>query len=94
MWNGLKGLFSSGPKTSRDQAKGRLHLVLAQDRSGLDGAKLQDMRREVAEVIAKYVDIDLDGVEIQVESLSREMTQLKVSSPLPPRNTLGAESTG
>lgn len=85
MWNGIKDLFA-GRKSSSEQAKGRLHLVLAHDRTGLDGGKLQEMRTEVAAVIAKYVDIDISCVEIEVERVSRENTQLKVSSPLPGRD--------
>lgn len=76
--------FLTGRKSSREVAKGRLHLVLAHDRSGLEGGRLQEMRREIADVIARYVPIDSDAVEIQIESRSRD-TQLTVSSPLPAR---------
>jgi cell division topological specificity factor len=76
----LKTLFSR--PSSREEAKGRLHLVLAHDRTGLDGARLMEMRSEIAAVLSRYVAIDDDAVEIQVERLSRENTQLKVSSPL------------
>lgn len=80
MWNPFR------PKqSSREVAKGRLHLVLAHDRVGLEGGRLQEMRREIAAVIAKYVPIDLDAVEVQVETKSRA-TELRVSSPLPARN--------
>jgi cell division topological specificity factor len=79
MWNMFRGKPSS-----REVAKGRLHLVLAHDRVGLEGGKLQEMRREIADVISRYVPIDLDAVEIQIESKSRA-TELKVSSPLPAR---------
>lgn len=71
-------------KSSREVAKGRLHLVLAHDRSGLEGGRLQEMRQEIAQVIAKYVPIDAEAVEIQIETRSRD-TQLTVSSPLPAR---------
>jgi cell division topological specificity factor len=80
MWN----LFRS-KQSSRDVAKGRLHLVLAHDRVGLDGGRLQEMRREIAAVISRYVPIDIEAVEVQIETKSRE-TELKVSSPLPARN--------
>ena len=72
-------------KNSRDEAKGRLQLVLAHDRTGLDGAKLQEMRKEIAEVISKYVSINSDSVEIEVQRLSRESSQLTVSSPVDAR---------
>lgn len=83
MWNGIKSFLAG--KSSRDVAKGRLHLVLAQDRTGLEGARLQDMRAEIAAVIAKYVTIDADAVEIHIETQDRQ-TQLTVSSTLASRN--------
>jgi cell division topological specificity factor len=85
IWNVLKKLFLKvflREMSSREEAKGRLHLVLAHDRSGLDGAKLQELRREIALVISRYVEIEPDSVEIEIERLSREDTQLIVSSPL------------
>jgi cell division topological specificity factor len=83
MWQGFKSWFVGKP--SREVAKGRLHLVLAHDRTGLDGGRLQEMRREIAEVLARYVAIDLDAVEIQIETHARA-TQLTVSSSIQPRN--------
>jgi cell division topological specificity factor len=79
MWNGIKEWVLG--KTSREVAKGRLHLVLAHDRTGLEGGRLQEMRAEIAGVIAKYVAIDADAIEIQIETRSRD-TQLTVSSPI------------
>jgi septum formation topological specificity factor MinE len=43
------------------------------------------MREEIAAVIAKYVPINADAVEIQIETRNRE-TQLTVSSAIQPRN--------
>ena len=86
IWTELKQfIFKRG--ASKDAAKGRLQLVLAHDRTGLDGAKLQQMRKELAEVISKYVEIDSDSVEIEVQRLSRESSQLTVSSPLDARSS-------
>ena len=83
MWQGIKNLFTGKP--SREVAKGRLHLVLAHDRTGLDGGRLQEMRNEIAAVLAKYVPIDAEAVEIQIETRARA-TQLTVSSAIQPRN--------
>jgi cell division topological specificity factor len=83
MWNSVKTFFTG--KSSRDVAKGRLHLVLAHDRTGLEGGKLQEMRAEIAAVLAKYVKIDAEAVEIHIETHSRE-TQLQISSTVSPRN--------
>ena len=82
MWNGIKSFLSG--KSSREVAKGRLHLVLAHDRTGLEGGRLQEMREELAAVIAKYVEIDIDALDIQIETRSRQ-TQLTVSSAIQPR---------
>ena len=82
MWQNIKTFFAG--KASSQVAKGRLHLVLAHDRTGLDGGKLQEMREEIAAVIAKYVPIDAEAVEIQIETRNRE-TQLTVSSSIQPR---------
>jgi cell division topological specificity factor len=86
VWNDIKG-FLSGRRSSRDVAKGRLHLVLAHDRTGLDGAKLQEMRNEITAVIAKYVEIDPEAVDIHIERVDRESTELRVSSPVRNRAT-------
>jgi cell division topological specificity factor len=83
MWQGIKSFFIGKP--SSEVAKGRLHLVLAHDRTGLDGGRLAEMRREIAEVISKYVPIDLEAIEIQIETRARE-TQLTVSGSIHARN--------
>ena len=83
MWQGLKSWFAGKP--SSEVAKGRLHLVLAHDRTGLEGGRLQELRNELAAVIARYVPIDADAVEIQIETHKRS-TQLTVSSAIEPRN--------
>ena len=81
MWNEIKGLFGAR-RGSREEAKGRLHLVLAHDRAGIEGAKLVEMRREIAEVIGRYVTIDPEAVEVHIERVDRAETQLRVSSPV------------
>ena len=83
MWNEIKRFLTG--KSSRDVAKSRLHLVLAHDRTRLEGGRLQEMREELAAVIAKYVAIDADAIDIQIETRSRA-TQLTVSSTIQPRN--------
>lgn len=82
MWAGIKGFLSG--RSSSKVAKGRLQLVLAHDRTGLEGGRLQEMRKEIAAVLAKYVSIDADQLEIQIETHARE-TQLTVSSPIQSR---------
>ncbi len=85
MWNEIKNFFVGARRSSGEEAKGRLHLVLAHDRAGIDGAKLQELRAEVAAVIRKYVEIDPEAVEIHIERVSKQASQLTVHSPLPSR---------
>lgn len=87
MWKQLSNFFSG--RGSRETAKGRLKLVLAHDRTGLDGARLQQMRQELAEVIARYVSIDPEALEIEIESLDRQQSRLNVTSPLGPSTASG-----
>ena len=84
MWTGIKRFFFK--PTSSDEAKGRLHLVLAHDRTGLDGAKLQELRTELAEVLARYVASERAAVEIEGHRLGRGDTRLEVTSPLRARS--------
>jgi cell division topological specificity factor len=81
VWNEIKGFFAGKP-SSREEAKGRLHLVLAHDRTGLDGATLIELRTRLAAVISDYVEIDAEAVEVEVERVSQRSPQLRVSSPL------------
>ena len=80
MWSNMRGVLAG--RGSREQAKGRLRLILAHDRVGLEGARLQDLRSEIARVICQYVEIDPDAVEIEIEHIGHQGSQLRVSSPL------------
>ena len=55
---------------SRLDAKSRLKLVLMHDRTQLSSEVLEKMRDEIVEVISKYVAIDKEALEINLESES------------------------
>ena len=65
---------------SAETAKERLQLVLAHDRSDLSPELLDQMRREIFEVVAKYVDIDLEEGDVSLETEDR-VTALVANLP-------------
>ena len=68
-------------QASATTAKHRLQLVLAHDRSDLSPELLDQMRREIFEVVAKYVDIDLDEGDVSLETEDR-VTALVANLPI------------
>ena len=54
---------------SKDTAKQRLKLVLIQDRLELAPEKLEEMKKEIWEVVSKYMVVDDDFMEFEVRRL-------------------------
>ena len=72
---------------SASTARERLQLVLAHDRSDLSTELLDQMRKEILEVVAKYVEIDVDEGAVSLETEDR-MTALVANLPIK-RNMTG-----
>ena len=68
-------------KTSATTARERLQLVLAHDRSDLSPELLDQMRKEILEVVAKYVEIDIQAGAVSLETEDR-MTALVANLPI------------
>ncbi len=66
---------------SANTARERLQLDLAHDRSDLSTELLDQMRREILEVVAKYVEIDMDEGAVSLETEDR-MTALVANLPI------------
>ena len=66
---------------SASTARERLQLVLAHDRSDLSSDILDQMRKEILEVVAKYVEIDMDEGAVSLETEDR-MTALVANLPI------------
>ena len=84
--NKLLGRQQSSATTARE----RLQLVLAHDRSDLSPELLEKMRREIFEVVAKYVEIDIEEGEVSLETEDR-MTALVANLPI--NRTLSSKSS-
>ncbi|NJK68858.1 MAG: cell division topological specificity factor MinE [Microcoleus sp. SU_5_3] len=67
----LERLFPRPADNSRDEVKRRLKLVLAHDRSELSPEMVEAMRREILEVVSRYVEIDTTESEFSLESDQR-----------------------
>jgi len=66
---------------TKDDAKRRLRLVIASDRIGLSPDKIEKMRAEILEVVARYVEIDLEDMEFNLEN-DRRNTALIANLPI------------
>ena len=75
--NRLLGRQSASAAT----AKQRLQLVLAHDRSDLNPELLQQMRKEILEVVSRYVELDLDEGDVSLATEDR-VTALVANLPI------------
>lgn len=68
--------------SARSDAKNRLRLVLMHDRTQLSPAMLEQMRDDMVEVISKYVEIDKDALEVNLESDESNTIALVANIPV------------
>ena len=57
---------------SKETAKERLRLVLMQDRANVSADFLDLMRREIIEVIKKYIDVDEKDIDVRLTNKTNE----------------------
>ncbi len=89
---GLFDFLRSRPKNTASTAKERLRIIVAQERSTRGGPDyLPLLRRELLEVIRKYVSVDIDAVQVQLEKDGEhDVLELTVTLPDKP----GAAAAG
>lgn len=61
---GVMDLFRK--KTSSDIAKDRLKLLLVSDRANCSPETMDLIKNDIIKVIAKYMEIDSEGLDIQI----------------------------
>lgn len=71
----------SKEENAKDVACNRLRVVLMQDRTNLTPELLQRMRRELVELLSKYVEMDKDALELNFDQEGDQMA-LMLSIPV------------
>ena len=67
---GLMDLFKK--KSSGDVAKDRLKLLLISDRANCSPEIMEAIKNDIIKVITKYMDIDSEGLDIQITQTESE----------------------
>lgn len=85
LYKKVLGFFQTQEKTAHDESKNvavnRMKLVLMQDRTNLTPFLLEKMRGEMIDVLAKYVEMDKDALELNFEQEGDQMA-LMLSIPV------------
>jgi cell division topological specificity factor len=61
-------------KSSGNVAKDRLKLVLVSDRANCSPDIMEQIKNDIIHVISKYVEIDLEGLDIKIEQTESDGT--------------------
>jgi cell division topological specificity factor len=80
---GIFDFLRARPKNTANIAKERLRIIVSQERSARGGPDyLPLLRRELLEVIRKYVNVDIDAVKVDlVKDGDHEVLDISVSLP-------------
>ncbi len=85
LYNKVLGFFRQTEKeaeeSSKDTARNRLRVVLMQDRTNLTPELMERMRRELVELLSKYVEMDKEALELNLEQ-DGDQVALMLSIPV------------
>lgn len=73
---GLMDLFRK--KSSGEIAKDRLKLLLVSDRANCSPELMEQIKNDIIQVISKYMDIDAQGLDIQITETESDSDNGKV----------------
>lgn len=85
LYNKVIGFFRQADieqqESSKDTARNRLKVVLMQDRTNLTPELMERMRKEMVELLSKYVEMDKEALELDLEQ-DGEQVALMLSIPV------------
>lgn len=92
---GLFDIFKK--KNSGDIAKDRLKLLLISDRANCSPEVMEMIKNDIIQVISKYMEIDAEGLDIQITQTESEGTNgsvpaLYANIPIKDMKQTGAQS--
>lgn len=80
----LLDYFRKSKKKSANLAKERLQIIVAHQRNERNTPNyLPQMKKDILEVIRKYVEIDVEQVSVQLEQKDDELSVLELNVTLP-----------
>lgn len=65
-------------KSSGNVAKDRLKLVLVSDRANCSPELMEQMKNDIINVISKYMEIDMEGLDIKISQTEVEGSDVAV----------------
>ncbi len=85
LYNKVLGFFrrteQEQTESAKDTACNRLRVVLMQDRTNLTPELMERMRKELVELLSKYVEMDKEALELNLEQ-DGEQVALMLSIPV------------
>lgn len=82
MLNGIfKKIISKGGGSSKDVAKKRLKFALVYDRLDVSDDVLEDLQRDIVEVISRYFEIDKNALSLDIQD-SGDLSALVLNTPI------------
>ena len=76
------GLKNESKTSSKNVAKERLQFILIHDRVKLSPEEMKDMKKELLEVLTRYIDVDDTHMKMEVDRDQNGMTALVANFPI------------
>lgn len=77
------GFFSRKKDCTKNIAKNRLKLVLIHDRSNISHKVLEEIRKDVILAISKHIDIDIDGLVLEMNEVDGNVRKAALVANIP-----------